>query len=86
MDFRGSSSDHHAITSGLFDHIRSIFCTGDIPVSDHRNGNGFFDLPDDIPVCFSGIILFSRSSMYGDRCCPDASRIFAISTALTLDS
>ena len=66
----GGSSDHHAITSGLFDHVRSIFCTGDIPVSDHRNGNGFFDLADDVPVCFSGIILFSRSSMYGNRCCP----------------
>ena len=62
----GSTPDHKAVTSGLLFHPNHILCTENIPISNDWNGHSLFHLPDDIPVCFSGIILLSRSSMYSN--------------------
>ena len=62
----GSTPDHKAVTPGLLFHPNHILCTENIPISNDWNGHSLFHLPDDIPVCFSGIILLSRSSMYSN--------------------
>ena len=69
----GSPGDHHTITAGFFHHGICTLRAGHIAVSNHRNGNRLFYLTNNLPVCFSAVILLSCPSMDCNGCCP---RIF----------
>ena len=59
----GCPSDHNAVAAGLIHHGFGAFPIHNVTIADDRNGNSFFDLPDNIPVGFSTVILFSRPAM-----------------------
>ena len=62
----GRSSDHHAGAAGLLQHPHSRFRTVHIAIADHGDGYRLANLTDDLPVGFSGIILFSCPPVNGD--------------------
>ena len=62
----GSSCNHKSVASGVFFHTFDIFPCNQIAVADHRDLYRLFHLPDNVPVCFSGIELFSGSSVNCD--------------------
>ena len=63
-----TTADHKAITSGLLFHGDHIFGIQKISISYDRNGYGIFDLGDNVPIGFAGIILLSCPAMYGNGC------------------
>ena len=62
ISFR-AASDHDSVTAGLLHQCLGTRRICHIAVSDNRNRDCLFYPADDIPVCFSGIKLRSRSSM-----------------------
>ena len=65
-----STPDHHRITSGLPKKFLRLFRRIHIPISNHRNGNCFFNPGNGLPVCYPGIILLPCPSMNCNSCCP----------------
>ena len=63
-----SPGNHKAVTSRLFLHGNHILRRQQISVSNHGNGYRLFYLTDNVPVCLSGIKLFSCAAMHS-HCC-----------------
>ena len=61
-----ASGDHDAVAAGLVHHAHGVRRRKDVPVADDRDGHRFFHLCDDVPVGFTGIVLFSGPAVDGD--------------------
>jgi len=62
-----ASCDHNSVASCRLNKFFCFFRCSDIAVSDYRNGNRLFHLPDNVPVRLSAIILLSRPSVNRNR-------------------
>ena len=58
---------HNSVASCRLNKFFCFFRCSDIAVSDYRNGNRLFHLPDNVPVRLSAIILLSRPSVNRNR-------------------
>ena len=57
----------NAVATGLPQHARGTLAAHNISVSDNRNRDRLFDLPYDVPVRASRVVLFSRPAVYGEH-------------------
>ena len=65
-----SATNHNTIATCFFYQFFCFFRRRYITISNNRNGHCLLYLSDNIPICLSGIILLSCSSMYSNSCCP----------------
>ena len=62
-----ASSYHYTVASGLFHKCLCLLGGCNISVTDNGDLNRFLYLPDDIPVCFSAVILGSGPAVNSHR-------------------
>ena len=65
-----AAADHDHVAAGLFEHIGGLLRGGDIAIADDRNGDGLFNLANDVPVGRWGVHLLACAAVNRDGVCP----------------